>query len=402
MRQKRTVLITAVSAAMLFSGCAAESSNTLPQEPVYNSAHIVASHNSEHEDTAAVTSEYYAYETFAEGETAVSESSVDETFEEEKSAAFNSESAADGTFETAELPPVTNRQIAKQGNRFEETVSFGHFCAVENGFYFVDLNDGFLCFMDRDGNRKTVLKDYVRALNYYDGFLYYIKGTKDDFLAKEYFYAGSVWRLDTAFGKETCLINSPGNLSLAVNEYGIFCNPDGGGIALYDFGGKEIKRISDENQGINILGNKIRLNKSGKPVLYDLDTGEESELPYYQLFCAYIGNRAVCADIDDQRKKIILDLSDGSMKSLPECGAFAFAVCGNELYAADNTNLYRIDLEKNEYVNIISYPPYDSPVYFYELHSDGSRLYAVMFNRENVSKLAAVNISSGELNYLEG
>lgn len=421
MKQKRTILIIAVLTTMLFSGCAGESLNTFPQEPIYNNAHIVSSHNSETEDTATIASESVAEETPVKEEPAAvsSESVVDKTLEKEESTAIISESVADetlkkeessaaiseyvteATHEKNELSPATDIKMIKQGNRFEETVSFGHFCYVGNGFYFVDLNDGFLYFMNQNGNRTTVLKDYVRALNYYDGFLYYIKGTKKDFLAMEYFYAGNIWRLDTTSGKETCLIDSPENLSLAVNEYGIFCNPNGGGIALYDFEGKEIKRISDENQGVDIMGNKIRLNKSGKPVLYDLDTGEESNLPYYQLYCAYIGDRAVCADMDAQETKIVLNLSDGGMNSLPECEAFAFAVCGNELYAADATNLYRINFEKMEYENIISYPPYDSPIYFYELHSDGSRLYAVIFNRENFSKLVEVDTNSGELKYLE-
>lgn len=385
MKQKQTWLIIAILTTILFSGCANESANTSSQEPIYNSTHITSSQSSEAEGAAAITSK----------------STAEEASVKEDSAVVVPEYAAEITSEKNELSPAVDIRTIKKGNRFEETVSFGHFCHIDNGFYFVDLNDGFLYFMDRDGNKTTVLKDYVRALNYYDGFLYYIKGTKNDFLAMEYFYAGSVWCLDTASGKETCLIDSPENLSLVVNEYGIFCNPDGGGIALYDFEGKEIKLISDENQGIDIIGNKIRLNKSGKPVLYDLDTGEESTLPLYQIYYAYIGDRAVCSDMDDQGTKIVLDLSNGSMKSLPECEVFAFAVCGNELYAADALNLYRIDFEKTEYENIISYPPYDSPVYFYELHSDGSHLYAVIFNQDNFSALAEIDIDKGELKYLE-
>ena len=263
MKQKQTWLIIAILTTILFSGCANESANTSSQEPIYNSTHITSSQSSEAEGAAAITSK----------------STAEEASVKEDSAVVVPEYAAEITSEKNELSPSVDIRTIKKGNRFEETVSFGHFCHIDNGFYFVDLNDGFLYFMDRDGNKTTVLKDYVRALNYYDGFLYYIKGTKNDFLAMEYFYAGSVWCLDTASGKETCLIDSPENLSLVVNEYGIFCNPDGGGIALYDFEGKEIKLISDENQGIDIIGNKIRLNKSGKPVLYDLDTGEESTLP---------------------------------------------------------------------------------------------------------------------------
>lgn len=373
MKQKRTVFIIAALTAALFSGCAAESSNTLLQEPIYNSAHvappqdIVPPQNSDPEESALVTSK----------------------------------TAVHKTPEEIELSPVTDIRTIKQGNSFEENNVFGHFCSVENGFYFVDLNDWFLYFMDKDGNRKSVLKDYVRALNYYDGFLYYIKGKKEDFQEWWYFFPGSIWRLDPNSGEEVCLIDVPKNLSLVVNEYGIFCYPNGGGVALYNFDGKEIKRISNENQGIYIMGNKMRLKKSGEIVLYDLDTGEESDFPYYQYFTAYIGDRVVCSDENDQWTKVVLNLSDGSVKALPKSDAFTFAVCGNELYGADNYNLYRVDFEKMEYESIISYPLGD-PIYFFDLHSDGSRLYAVMFNQQNVSKLAEVDLNNGELKYLEG
>lgn len=379
MKQKRTVFIIAALAALLFSGCDSESANAPSQNPIYNSA--------------VITSRAFEIE---EPETVTSEAVPDVTIEKNEP----TKPAAEETINRTELSSVTDIKMIKRGNSFEENASFGHFCPVENGFYFVDRTDGMLYFMDSDGKRKTVLEDYASALNYYDGFLYYIKGTKDAFRRAEFWYAGSVWRLDPDSGEEVCLIDVPENMVLVVNEYGIFCQPNGGGVALYSFEGEEIRRISDKNQSIDIFGNKMRLSKSDKDVLHDLDTGEESEFPFYSLYVAHIGNRVVCADINDQWNKIVLDLSDGSMKTLPNSGAFAFAVCGNELYAADNTNLYRVDLEKMEYENIISYP-WNNPIYFYALHSDGDRLYAVMGNQSDIFRYAEVDTDNGELKYME-
>lgn len=374
----KRIAISLTLAAFLLCGCTGEPAETLPQEPVYNSAKLTTSRALEPEETENI------------GETAKTEETA--------------ETAAPAPKETrAEIKasPVTDLGAIMQGNRFEETVAFGHFCPVENGFYFVDLNDGFLYFMDRDGNRKTVLEDYVRALNYYDGFLYYIKGTKREFYAKEHFYAGSVWRLDPASGEEVCLIDVPENLVLIVNKYGIFCNPNGGGLARYDFDGKEVERLSDKNQGAYFIGNKLHLINDGKTVLRDFDAGEESDFPNDMFLFALIGDRVICADQADQWTKIVLNLSDGSSEKLPQNMAFAFAVCGGELYAIDNNNLYRVDLEKFDYESIVSYP-LGNPTYFFALHSDGERLYAVMRNQSNVSKLVEVDTNSGALKDLEG
>lgn len=370
--------ISLMLAAVLLCGCTGEPAETLPREPVYNNAQFTVSRAPEPEKTENL------------GETAKPEETA--------------ETAAPAPKETrAEIKasPVTDLGTVTQGNRFEETAAFGHFCPVGNGFYFVDLNDGFLYFMDRDGNRKTVLEDYVRALNYYDGFLYYVKGMKREFYAMEHFYAGSVWRLDPASGEEVCLIDVPENLVLIVNKYGIFCNPNGGGLARYDFDGNEVERLSDKNQDACFIGDKIHLTNAGKTVLRDLDTGEESDFPADLFFSALIGDRVICADQADQWTKIVLNLSNGSSKKLPKSEAFAFAVCGGELYAIDNNHLYRVDLEKLDYESIVSYP-FGNPTYFFALHSDGERLYAVMRNQSNISKLVEVEPNSGALKDLEG
>lgn len=296
--------------------------------------------------------------------------------------------------------PVSNIRWAARGNSVEENAGFGHFCAVENGFYFVDPNDGFLYFSDENGSTSIVLEDYVRALNFYDGFLYYIKGTKAEFSAMEHFYAGSIWRLDPVSGEEVCLIDASENMSLAVNKYGIFCNPNGGGLARYGFDGKENERISEENQSVCIIGNKLRVKGGGKTVLHDLDTGEETAFPENMLPLACIGERVICLNENDHRTLLIADLSAGETRTLPQGSAFAFAVCNGELYAADNDSLYRVDLDKAAYESVISYP-LGSPVYFYALHSDGKRLFAVMRNQSNASRLAGVNTENGELKYRE-
>lgn len=376
-KMKKSVILFAM-AAVLLCGCADEPADTLPSEPVYNSTRLTTSRAAESEETENIR------------ETAKPEETTE-----------NAAPAPKETRTEIKASPVTDLGTITQGNRFEEAVSSGHFCPVENGFYFVDLNDGFLYFMDRDGNRKTVLEDYVRALHYYDGFLYYIKGTKREFYAMEHFYAGGVWRIDPVSGEEVCLIDVSENLSLIVNEYGIFCNPNGGGLARYDFDGKEIERLSDKNQGAYFIGDKLHLINEGKTVLRDLDTGEESDFPADLFFSALIGDRVVCADQADQWTKIVLSLSDGSSEKLPKSEAFAFAVCGGELYAIDNNNLYRVDLEKLDYESMISYP-LGNPTYFFALHSDGERLYAVMRNQGKVSKLVEVDTNSGALKYLEG
>lgn len=380
-------LVLLLSVCSVCSACSAGDSGSSSDEPVYNSARYSAAESAppNGKPGSASANAPPNKETDAasgapqsEDMSAVPDSSVG-------AGGFTSVSA-DGT---------------ARGNSFEEDAGFGHFRAVENGFYYVDLNDGFLYFTDRDGKIKTVLEDYVRALNYYDGYLYYIKGTKEDFLATEYFYAGGVYRLDPVSGEETRLIDVPENMSLNVNEYGIFCNPSGGGLALYGFDGKETERLSDENQGVYFIGNKLLLKKDGKTVLRNFETGEESGFPNDMFLFACIEDRVICARESDQWTKIILNLSTGETSKLPQSAAFTFAVCGGELYAADGDNLYRVDPEKTGYESVISFPQ-GSPVYFYALHSDGERLYAVMRNQSNASALAEVNTESGELNYLEG
>ena len=372
MKHKRIILII-TSAVFLLSACSDGKSGATSHEPVYNDVQYSIPNNTQ-------------------SETHVSQP--------ENTSTNVSVPSPGKKVEISGFTPVKNIRKIARGNSFEEDANFGHFCAVDNGSYYVDLNDGFLYFMDRNGNKRSVLEDYVRALNFYDGYLYYIKGTKNAFLAKEYFYAGSIWRLDPVSGEEICFIDVPENMSFSVNEYGIIAHPDGGGLALYDLDGKEIERLSNENQSVCVIGNKLCLRNDGKTVLRDLDTGEESEFPENMLMVACVGDKLVCADMSDQWSKMILNLSTGEARRLPQSSAFVFAVCNGELYAADSDNLYRVDLENARYESVISYQQ-GSPVYFFALHSDGERLYALMRNQLNESRLAEVDIGRGELNYLE-
>ena len=381
----KLITLTMVTAALFMSACSDGKSGSSPREPVYNEPQYSLPNYSQ--SSAAV-------------EDTGSVSNAAPVSQPENSSTGNSVSSPVDTIEEIAFTPVEKIRRIARGNNFEEDANFGHFCAVDNGSYYVDLNDGFLYFMDRNGNTRLVLEDYVRALNYYDGYLYYIKGTKSEFLAKEHFYAGSIRRLDPVSGEEICLIDVPNNMSFSVNEYGIIAHPDGGGLALYDLDGKEVERLSNEDQGVCIIGNKLCLKYDGKTVLRDLDTGEESEFPENMFMVACVGDQLVCADLGDQWSKIILNLSTGEAKHLPRSSAFVFAVCNGELYAADNNDLYRVDLENARYESVISYQQ-DSPVYFFALHSDGERLYALMRDQLNESRLAEVDIERGELNYLE-
>ncbi|MBD5384010.1 MAG: hypothetical protein HDR72_03310 [Ruminococcaceae bacterium] len=375
MKTKRIIPI--ISALLLLSACSGGQEPS-SSEPVYNNAQF-----STISDLSAPD------EPSAPEEASVSQESV-------------SQESTPAPIELPAVPAIGVKQIVR-GNTFEENASFGHFCAVDNGYYFVDLNNGFLYFTDKSGNTKTVLEDYVRALNYYDGYLYYIKGTKKEFLSGEIFYAGSIWRLDPVSGEEVLLIEVPENLSLNVNEYGIFCDPkNGGGIALYDFDGNELRIISDINQDICIIGNKIILRKSDKTVLCDLDTGEESDFPSDLYFSACVGDKLVGFYMSDQWTKIVLDMSKGESAALPDRMNANFTVLNGELYTVDTQNLYRVDFEKMTYESIISYP-LGNAVYFLDLHSDGERLYTVMGNNQaNAYRYAEVDIENGELKYLEG
>lgn len=381
-----------VSALFLLSACSGGGSESESSAPVYNNAHY-SSPNSTHSDESSESTTVSEPAQTADSSSTNTDISV-------SSGSVSEEPVSEGSIKENAFAPINDIHQIARGNSFEENIGFGHFCAAEDGSYFVDLNDGFLYFSDHDGNKKTVLEDYVRALNYYDGYLYYIKGTKQEFQANEYFYAGSVWRLDPVSGEEVCLIDAPENMSLNVNEYGIFCNPNGGGLARYDFDGKETERLADENQSVYFIGNKLHLRKNGKTVLYDLDTKEESDFPEDMILFSCVGDRVICAAENDQWTKLVMNLSTGEMGIFPQSAAFAFAVCNGELYAADNDSLYRVDLEKVRYESVISYPQ-GSPVYFYALHSGGERLYAVMCNQSNNSRYAVVNTDSGELNYPE-
>lgn len=387
MTHKRIIHII-VSAAFLLSACSGGKPESDSREPVYNNAQFSSPKSSESTSTTVPVSQPASSSTSATEELSVSSETVSQESTD-----------VSAPIEPPAVSATAVRQITR-GNTFEENASFGHFCAVDNGYYFVGLNDGFLYFTDKSGNTKIVLEDYARALNYYDGYLYYIKGTKSEFLSKEYFYAGSIWRLEPVSGDEVCLIEVPENMSLNVNEYGIFCNRNGGGLTLYDFDGKELRCISDINQGVYIIGNMVHLRKSDKTVLCDLDTNEESDFPNDMFLFACIEDRVVCAYESDQWTKIILKLSTGETSILPQSAAFTFAACDGELYAADNDNLYRIDLEETKYESVISFPQ-GSPVYFYDLHSDGERLYAVMGNQSDTYRYAEVDIENGELKYLE-
>ena len=384
--KKNTMVVSAViSAALLLSACSDGDTSSSSREPVYNEVRYSAPDNTQGS-------------AFSENKEAAP--TTDPISRPESSSAGASVPSPVGSTEIGSFTPVGGIRNIARGNSFEEDANFGHFCAVDNGYYYVDLNDGFLYFTDSDGNTSSVLNDYVRALNYYDGYLYYIKGTKSEFLAKEHFYAGSIWRLDPVSGAEICLIDVPENMSFSVNEYGIIAHPDGGGLALYDLDGKETERLSNENQSVCIIGNKLCLRNDGKTVLRDLDTGEESDFPENMLMAACVGDKLVCADMNDQWSKMILNLSTGEARRLPQSSAFVFAVCNGELYAADNDNLYRVDLENARYESVISYQQ-GSPVYFFALHSDGERLYALMRNQLNESRLAEVDIERGELKYPE-
>ncbi|MBD5128529.1 MAG: hypothetical protein HDT43_01170 [Ruminococcaceae bacterium] len=382
MKTKRMIPI--ISALLLLSACSGGQESSSSEPPVYNNAqYSTMSDPREHEGAGTPESP------------SVSQESTE-------SVSDNSTADVPSTIEPPEFSAVSVKQIAR-GNTFEENASFGHFCAVDNGYYFVDLNNGFLYFTDKSGNTKTVLEDYVRALNYYDGYLYYIKGTKKEFLSDETFYAGSIWRLDPVSGEEVLLIEVPENLSLNVNEYGIFCDPkNGGGIALYDFDGNELRIISDINQDICIIGNAILLRKSDKTVLCDLDTGEETDFPSDLSFSACTGDKLVCFYMSDPWDKIVLDMSTGEAAVLPHCMTNQFTVLNGELYTVDTQNLYRVDFEKMTYESIISYP-LGNAVYFLDLHSDGERLYTVMGNNQaNAYRYAEVDIENGELKYPEG
>ncbi len=380
---KNKQIIFTVLSLFLLSACSVEEAETVSSAPIYNSVNFTAP-----ESTTAIT------------EAENTSSAVSEIPKTDSPAINADASVTGGMIEENAFAPVTDIRRIERGNSFEENVNSGYFCPAENGFYFVDPSDRFLYFMDNERKRKTVLKDYVCKLNYYDGFLYYIKGTKSQFLEGYVSYAGSVWRFDPASGEEVCLIDVPKNMSLNVNEYGIFCNPSGGGLARYGFDGKEIERLSNENQGVCFIGNKLYLKKDGKIVLRDMDTGKESDFPDNMFFLACVGDFAVCSGGNDQSNYLVLNLFTGETGVLPQKTIYSYAVCGGELYVANSENIYRVNFDEMKYESVVSYPD-NSPVYFFSLHSDGEHLYAAMMNQSNASILAEINTESGEVTYME-
>lgn len=298
--------------------------------------------------------------------------------------------------EAERFSPLVDRRPIKCGNTLEQNATYGHYCTYEGKTYYIDLNDGFLYCSDFATDAPTlVLKDYVRALNCYDGYIYYIKGDKESFEQMEYFYKGSVWRLNLSTREEECIINdNPINLCLAVNEYGIFCNKAGGGIALYDYGGNYLKTISDINQGIYIIDNWILLRKEDKTVFLNLDTGEESD--FFDIVpTARCGDQLVGFSMDNQWVKQMFDLSTGEIITFPESYMFSFAYHKDKLYAIINYAVFRYD-DNNGFTEICSLE-YLGELYFMSIFSSGDKLVTVVMNQEDTAWLAEISESDGSL-----
>lgn len=290
--------------------------------------------------------------------------------------------------------PLNDRRPIKCGNALEQNATYGHYCTYEGKTYYVDLNDGFLYCSDfKTDTPKLVLKDYVRALNCYDGYIYYIKGDKEHFEQREHFYKGNVWRLNIAAGKEECIIDdNPINLCLVVNEYGVFCNKAGGGIALYDYDGNFLKTISDINQGIYIIDNWILLRKEDKTVFLNLDTGEESD--FFDIVpAARCGNILVGYSMDNQWVKQLFDLSTGETTTLPKSEMFSFAYHKGTLYAINNYAVFRYDNDSG-FTQIYALE-YLGELYFMSIFSSGDKLVTVVMNQEDAAWLAEISESDG-------
>ncbi len=306
---------------------------------------------------------------------------------------------SDNTVPSHESVPIIETSVTESGNSFEQQQYFGFYCKADSGFYFVDrTGDGYLYHFS-NGESTLVLKEYTRALHYYKGKLYYLKGSKEQFDSQQHFYGGAVWCYDTATGEETCVVDGiPDNLCLAVNEYGIFCNPEGGGVALYDFSGDLIRIFTERNQNICVLDNYIYLKLESGCILRNLDDYTTVAAPEMGIIVSYKNGRIIFADSINQAQKYVADIGTGEVKALPESEAYSFAWHDGQLYASDNHHIFRVDLNSLSYEPVITLDT-TGPIYIFCLFSDGEKLYAEAVNQSGIAALAEVLIDSKTIDW---
>ncbi len=316
-------------------------------------------------------------------------SAVEGTHVDSSSATGDTASTNIPTAPIGDIPVISTAEIVS-GNSFEQQQYFGFYCRADSGFYYVDrTGDGFL-YHYSNGKSTLVLAEYTRALHYYNGKLFYLKGSKEQFDSEQHFYGGDVWCYDIGTSEETCIAGGiADNRCLAVNEYGIFCNPHGGGVALYDFDGSLIKVYTEKNQNICVLDNYIYLKQEDGCVMQNLDDGTTVPIPDMGIIVAYSNGTVIYADKANQSQKYCVDLKTGQVNSLPENEAYSFAWLDNELYASDNHNIYKANFEECKFEPIITLD-ITGQMYIFSLFSDGEKLYAEAVNQSGIAALAEV------------
>lgn len=281
-------------------------------------------------------------------------------------------------FKRIEIQPLTDRREIMQSNSFVQQHSFGHYCGFDGGMFFVDLNDGFLYKKTEEGT-TLLLDEYVCCLHFYNDKLYFKKGTKEQFMQLEYSYIGSIWEYDPLTGTQRELIEGDkyGGF-FTVNEYGIFCNPKGGGAALYNFDGELIEKFTDGNQSIVVLDNylHIRSRSDASAYLINLDTKETIPSNNYNFSLAYFNGKVLYRDETSPYDMHCDDLLSGKSTDIQAESIYAFEVLDDTLYAMGMYCIYRFDEETAEFVPVESLNGEEH--FYYSLFICNDDLYAVV------------------------
>lgn len=369
--KKRIGIITILSILSMMSACAAQE-DTNSALPHYNSS-TSNTYTSEKKETVDTESTYTSTQ--------------------------NDTTSSDADPYVSDSFPIIETKNIACGNNFEQQQFFGFYCKSDDGFYYVERTaDGFL-YHYKNGEVTLVLEEYTRALHYFEGKIYYLKGSKEQFNSQNHFYGGDVWCYDTGTGEESCVVSGvSNNLCLVVNEYGIFCNPNDGGIAMYDFNGNLIKVLSEINQNIYILDNYIYLKRDHDFVLQNLTDDTTVVVPEMSLIVSYHNGKIVYADEKNQSLKYVADMKSGDIHALPANEAFSYAWHDDQLYASDNQHIYSVNLKDYKYEPIVTLKITD-PIQVFCLFDDDETLYAEAVNQSDRSVIAEVQIESNSLKF---
>lgn len=249
----------------------------------------------------------------------------------------------------------------------------GRFAYDENSVYYSDCYDDYRLYKITNGAKELLVDSETRNLTVVGDELYYLKKTADDVIEGSEMFLGDVYSLNLETMTEKLIINEDVR-EFTVTENGLlYATPDS--LILADLNGEKISQILDRLQGVSVYGDYIFIYDNATEDYVFKNINNNETIPFGKLYSiSFIWENSLF--ILGNENLLEVDLITGEMYPYPQKRIVYMTYSDGNVYATDMTDIYRLDREKHDYVELEVNRDNFSAFSVYNLFSSGKKLYA--------------------------